>query len=171
MYIDTTPTNKGHKMTTQLPSVGKAVYLEFRKDNMTTQVLFMPEGPTASHTIVPLSMYRRRISEHAPRKTWRLIAGTTTTAKAIPPGTYPAGGPAAASVATALLSFADPLFTQLSTNNWKLLKEPVVVEVTADDLECVRTSKTPYKTLGRIWKARKFLGFPPEFIDKRVATV
>jgi hypothetical protein len=70
-----------------------------------------------------------------------------------------------------LLSFADPLFTQLATNNWKLFKEPVVVEVTAEDLECVRTGKTPYKTLGRIWKARKFLGFPAEFIDKRIPAV
>jgi hypothetical protein len=171
MYIDTTPTNKGHKMTTQLPTVGKAVYLEFRKGSMTTQVLFMPEGMASSHTIVPLSMYRRRISEHAPRKTWRLIAGTTTTAKMAPVTSGAVSNPAAASMATTMLTFADPLFTQLSTNNWKLLKEPVVVEVTADDLECVRTGKTPYKALGRIWKARKFLGFPAEFIDKHIPAV
>ena len=108
-------------MTTQLPTVGKAVYLEFRKGNMTTQVLFMPEGMAASHSLVPLSMYRRRISEHAPRKTWRLIAGTTTTAKIAPVTSGAVSNPAAASIATTLLSFSDPLFTQLATNNWKLL--------------------------------------------------
>lgn len=146
-------------MTTQstIP-VGKAIYMEFIKPGMTTQVLFMPEGQTSSHKIVPVSMYRRRISVAQPRKTWRLVAG-------MPLASTGPGTPAATVAATAVLSFAEPLFTSLDANNWKLRKEPIVVEVTADDLECVRTGKTPYKALGRVWKVRKFLSFPAEYIE------
>lgn len=142
-------------MTTQsLIPAGKAIYLEFTKPSMTTQVLFMPEGHSSSHTKVPFSMYRRRITVFQPRKTWKLVAGL--------PSTH--GG----MVTSEALAFAEPLFTSLAANDWKLCKQPIVVEVTAEDLECVRTGKTPYKALGRVWKARKFLGFPVEFIDNPI---
>jgi hypothetical protein len=36
--------------------------------------------------------------------------------------------------------------------------------VTAEDLEDSRMAKTPYKVLGRVWKVRKKMGFPKEFI-------
>lgn len=52
----------------------------------------------------------------------------------------------------------------LGRNNWKLYKQPIVVEVTPEDLEEIRKSKTPYKVLGRVWKSRKFLGFPDDII-------
>lgn len=139
-------------MTTQsLVPAGKAVYLEFTKPAMTTQVLFMPEGFTSSHAKVPFSMYRRRITTFQPRKTWKLVAGLPSTIGAMDE--------------ESLLGFAEPLFTSLRANDWKLCKMPIVVEITAEDLECVRTGKTPYKALGRVWKARKFLGFPVEFIE------
>jgi hypothetical protein len=63
-------------------------------------------------------------------------------------------------IAAQMTMFTDPLFSSLSMNEWALYKEPIVVEVTAEDLEMVRGSKTPYKVLGRVTKVRRALGFP-----------
>jgi len=64
--------------------------------------------------------------------------------------------------ATRRLSFSYTLFDSLKNNDWKLYKEAIVVEVLPTDLDDARMGRTPYKTLGRILKARKFLGFPKE---------
>lgn len=156
-------------MTTQLAACGKAVYLEFYKPGMssTTQILFMPEGPASSHTIMNLSMYRRRINNITPRKTWRLVANAVSTTNARQTSL------STAEAVKQILNFSDPLFQSLESNGWKLRKEPIVVEVTPEDLECVKMSKTPYKVFGRIWKVRKHLGFPKEFIvaEPAVATI
>jgi hypothetical protein len=64
--------------------------------------------------------------------------------------------------ATKRLSFSYSLFDGLMNNEWKLYKEAIVVEVLATDLDDARMARTPYKTLGRILKTRKFLGFPKE---------
>jgi hypothetical protein len=147
-------------MTTQLPTSGFAVYLEFYKpgQSSTTQILFMPEGLASSHQILPLSMYRRRINNITPRKTWRLVANAVTVANAR------AAVTTTAAAIEKILQFSDPLFVSLESNGWKLRKAPIVVEVTPEDLECVRLAKTPYKVFGRVWKVRKQLGFPKEFI-------
>lgn len=150
----TTPINNG------VTVVGKAVYLEFVKGQSTTQVLLMPEGMASSHSTAPMAMYRRRLTVVQPKKTWKQVASSVSSATAT------AGGVRSEQAALNMLGFADTLLHSLIKNDWKLYKEPVVVEVTPEDLEDVRRAKTPYKTLGRVWKARKFLGFPKEYIQQ-----
>jgi len=103
-------------------------------------------------------MYRRRINNITPRKTWRLVANAVTVTNAR------AAVTTTAAAIEKILQFSDPLFVSLESNGWKLRKAPIVVEVTPEDLECVRLAKTPYKVFGRVWKVRKQLGFPKEFI-------
>lgn len=145
---------------------GRAVYMEFRKGTSTTQVLLMPEGRCTSGHTVPMTMYRRRVSPSAPRKTWRMISSAVSGA-VVPAATTAATGslpipfdPRAE--ATKRLSFSYSLFDGLMNNEWKLYKEAIVVEVLPTDLDDARMARTPYKTLGRILKTRKFLGFPKE---------
>jgi hypothetical protein len=57
------------------------------------------------------------------------------------------------------ISYTDSLFNQLVTSGWTVYKQPIVVEVTQDDLEDIRLSKTPYKILGRITRCRRALNF------------
>ena len=145
---------------------GRAVYMEFRKGTSTTQVLLMPEGRCTSGHTVPMSMYRRRVSPSAPRKTWKMFAsavsGAVTTATTTgPTGSLPIPLDLRAE-ATRRLSFSYTLFDSLKNNEWKLYKEAVVVEVLPTDLDDARMGRTPYKTLGRVLKTRKFLGFPKE---------
>lgn len=159
-------------MTTNSTTIaGHAVYLEFRKGPMTTQVIVMPEGRGTSGHTIPMTMYRRRLSPAQPRKTWKIFASAVS-------------GPIAPSMTTSLttgsipvpvdfkleaarrLSFTDSLFTGLAANNWKLFKTPIVVEVEAKDLDEARAGKTPYKIIGRILKVRKSLGFPKELFGE-----
>ena len=141
---------------------GKAVYLEFVKPahGITTQVLIMPEGMSTSHKTVGMTVYRRRLSVAQPRKTWKAATTHHTSVTLLS-----SSSPVTPDQATdQILSFLFPLFRSLETNEYVLYKDPIVVEVTAEDLEDSRMAKTPYKVLGRVWKVRKKLGFPKEFI-------
>jgi hypothetical protein len=144
---------------------GKAVYLEFVKPahGITTQVLIMPEGMSTSHKTVGMTVYRRRLSVSQPRKTWKAATTHHTSVTLLS-----SSSPVTPDQATdQILSFLFPLFRSLETNEYVLYKDPIVVEVTAEDLEAARLGKTPYKAMARIWKVRKQLGFPKEYIHPR----
>jgi hypothetical protein len=141
---------------------GKAVYLEFIKPDhrITTQVLVMPEGMSTSHKTVPMTVYRRRLSISQPRKTWKAAAAPVTSINLLA-GSAPVTPDEAIN---RMLSFLFPLFRSLETNEYVLYNAPIVVEVTAEDLEASRLGKTPYKAMARVWKVRKQMGFPKEYI-------
>lgn len=141
---------------------GKAVYMEFVKPGATHQLLLMPEGLSTSHKTVPMTLYRRRLTAAQPRKTWK-AAGAHHTSMSLLTGAAPVSHEAAAE---AMIGFLHPLFHSLKINDFKLYKQPIVVEVTAEDLELARQGKTPYKAMGRVWKVRKQLGFPKEYLHE-----
>lgn len=161
-------------MTTNSTTIaGHAVYLEFRKGVMTTQVLIMPEGRGSSGHTIPMTMYRRRLSPVQPRKTWKMfasaISGPITSAATTTPLTGGLPVPADLKLEAARrMSFTESLFVGLAANSWKLFKTPIVVEVEAKDLDDARSGKTPYKTIGRVLKARKSLGFPNELFGETI---
>lgn len=146
-------------MQTTLVS-GKALYLELRNGMHTTQLILTPEGFTSNNKLVPMTCYRRRISKLQPRKTWKQVSSHTS------PECDPSGMSItqysieqATLVAKDKISFTDSLFNQLVMQGWSLYKQPIVVEVTHEDLDDVRLGKTPYKILGRITRCRRTLGF------------
>lgn len=146
---------------------GKALYLEFRHGGNTQQVIFTPEGITASGKAVPMTCYRRRISAMNPRKTWKQVSSSISSDKNPMTGAYtPLQKEHAVLVSHNILSFTDSLFNQLITQGWKLYMQPIVVEVTKEDLDEVRMSKTPYKIIGRITRCRRVLKFGEELFTK-----
>lgn len=146
--------------TTTTPAC--AIYMEFTKAQSVWQVLILPEGQTSKHTTAPMTMYRRRLTTTQPRKTWQMIGSAHRfTPTSLTVQTREA-------VAEQMLSFIDPLMSSLKTNGWKLNKQPVVVETSIEDFDAAITAKTPYKALSRVFKARKALGFPKEFIPAAV---
>lgn len=149
----------------QGPVAGKAVYLEFTRPTMVTQILVMPEGMTSSHKIVPLTIYRRRLSSSFPRRTWKMLTATTTSDK-ISVTTMAGALPTQTQKAELMLTPLTRYLESMLNNGWTLKIAPVLAEVTTDDLEQCRMGKTPYKALSRVWKARKFMGFPKEFIPE-----
>ena len=51
--------------------LGKALYLEFRKEQYTVQLVLTPEAVNENGEYVPMRLMRRQISAYHPRKTWR----------------------------------------------------------------------------------------------------
>jgi len=140
--------------------VGKALYLEFRRAGETNQVIITPEAINAAGKYVPITTYRRRISASNPRKTWKQMS--TVFRSEIDPATnklVALGREHALATVADRISYTDNLFNQLVTSGWSVYKQPIVVEVTEDDLEDIRLSKTPYKILGRITRCRRTLNF------------
>ena len=140
--------------------VGKALYLEFRRDGETNQVIITPEAINAAGKYVPITTYRRRISSTSPRKTWKQMS--TVFKSEVDPMTnklVALGREHALATVPDRISYTDNLFTQLINSGWALYKQPIAVEVTVEDLEDIRLSKTPYKILGRITRCRRALNF------------
>lgn len=140
---------------------GRAVYLELSKPGMTTQVLLMPEGLSSKHVTIPMSVYRRRISTMQPRKTWRYAAGAKSSSSVMASSPVASVDP----ISFAIIDFALNYLQGLARAGWTVLNAPIIVEVTPEDLTEASMGKTPYKVLGRVWKVRKKMGFPKEFIQ------
>ncbi len=142
--------------------IGKALYLEMRNGLYTMQLVMTPEGFTTTNKLVPMTVYRRRISKVQPRKTWKQVSAHSA------PECDASGKIAQYSLEQAQLvvkdklSFTDSIFNQLIMQGWTLFKQPIVVEVTPEDMDEVRLGKTPYKILGRITRCRRTLGFGEE---------
>jgi hypothetical protein len=161
-------------------AIGVALYVEASRDMSSTahnkyctQVLIMPEYKPAGGTLVPMTMYRRRISALEPRKTWRHFSSPMTTAKAHEKHSALVTDDLHQAVVNDMVFFLRSTFDTLaepatahttSATRYSIVGEPILVEVTAADIEDVRLGKTPYKTFGRVWKCRKKLGFPTDFL-------
>jgi hypothetical protein len=140
-------------------TVGKALYLEFRRGDATQQILFTPEGVNANGKYVPMTTYRRRISEAAPRKAWKQMSTGFISEKNPDNSLVQLGKEHALRTVADRIAYTDNLFRQLIAQSWTLHKQPITVEVTPEDLVDVRESKTPYKILGRITRCRRTLDF------------
>jgi hypothetical protein len=68
-------------------------------------------------------------------------------------------------ISFAIIDFALNYLQGLARAGWTVLNAPIIVEVTPEDLTEASMGKTPYKVLGRVWKVRKKMGFPKEFIQ------
>lgn len=138
--------------------VGKALYVEMRNNASTYQMLITPDGVSENGRAVPAMMYRRQISKLSPRRGWKTYSLPTLPLNAFG-GYEQVTKDLASPQAIERLSHLEITFRQLASYNYKVYKQPIVVEVSQADLEEVRYSKTPYKVLGRITRVRKTLGF------------
>lgn len=140
--------------------VGKALYLEMRRGGYTTQVLMTPEAVTLNGKVVPMTCYKRRISQTEPRKSWKQVSSMFASDKdPVTGGLFMMNTEHAIATVPNRLQFVDNLFNQLIGQGYTLYKSPITVEVTHEDLEEIRQGKTPYKILGRITRCRRTLNF------------
>jgi hypothetical protein len=107
-------------------------------------------------------MYRRQISSVKPRRAWKTYSLPALPLNAF--GTYEmADKEKALQSADSRIGYMATTFSQLKSYGYTLYKQPLLIEVSQEDLESIRLSKTPYKILGRITRVRRTLGFG-EFI-------
>jgi hypothetical protein len=162
-------------MTTSndLNVVGHALYLELVRSDSTAgycqQVIITPEGKTTDGRVVPMTMYRRRLSTNAPRKTWKQFGSSRTAAFAIETsGSIPDPAGRLDNTLNQMTSFMEAALKSIASNNYKVQIKPIIVEVVASDMDEIKNGKTPYKLLGRFMKVRKVLGFPKDLIPERM---
>lgn len=142
--------------------VGHALYLEFRlNEKHSYQMLLTPHYTLWSSHGAPAAevlpvLFRRQLSESHPKRTWRV----STSSK----DWYTHSAPLPSAEVTARTTIVTELFDRLKRAGWELAGEPVVVQVSEEDLRAVHSHKTPYKLMGRVWRARTSAGYPKEFI-------
>ena len=136
--------------------VGKALYLELRRQTETSQVILTPQlkHPLKDSILKPY-IISRNLHTDTQRKSWRYSSG--------PRNSY--SGEA--------IDFADgikmmgtqiewvaPLLVGYEAGGWKIVNKPLVVDMSHDDATDVANKVTPSALLRRIMKSRKEAGFP-----------
>lgn len=147
--------------------LGKALYLEFRRDKYTLQLILTPEALDENGEYQPITLMRRQISSFSPRKTWRFdnagnsakqerkdaVLGLGSEFKEITDLTT------AKFLSKNSLQFVKPLLSQVFHQGWKLEKQPVAVEFSLEDLMLIREQNTPQGLIRRVLRSRDALGF------------
>jgi hypothetical protein len=165
---------EGVKMTTaktKKDAVGKALYLEFRKDQYTYQVVITPHAITLENEVVPPAFIRRRVSVWHPRRNWQLdklnrVQVPTRDAdgnfeqNAIEVGVE--------NFVETAYGFIKSQFNNLLAQDWKLYERPLVVEFSYEDLTAIRDGKTPNQLYRRIERSRKAVSWSDELFNAEV---
>jgi hypothetical protein len=161
---------------TEKDCAGKALYLEFRKDNYTYQVIITPPAIDIEGNYVPASAMERRISSWHPRRNWNFSSVPTNADFALQrdadgsfsqmPDTAQAQFVASVHIKRLIARTLDSLFHK----GWTLFKQPVAVEATYKDLALIKSGKTSNDLVRRIERSRKAFGFPEALFDEPVTT-
>lgn len=140
----------------------KALYMELRRETATTQVLLVPQvtNPSKGKT-QKAKLLTRQISSTNPRRSWRyysfktvpLLEKTTEPERAL-------------ADAKPLLDEIGPFLAGFSAGSWKLIYQPLAVEMSTDDLNDVWDASTPNALMRRVLKARGEAGFPEALFDE-----
>ena len=149
--------------------LGKALYLEFRKEQYTVQLVITPEAVNENGEFVPMTLMRRQISSYHPRKTWRFDnAGNAKIAERkndilnVDFSFKEMELDKAKYYAKMNLQFVKPLLSQLHHQGWNLEKNPVAIEFSQEDSMKIGKNETPQGLVRRILRVREALGFPSD---------
>jgi hypothetical protein len=156
---------------TKKDAVGKALYLEFRKDQYTYQVVITPHAITLENEVVPPAFIRRRVSVWHPRRNWQLDKlNRVETPTRDADGNFEQN-----SVEVGVENFAETAygfikgqFNNLLAQDWKLYERPLVVEFSYEDLTAIRDGKTPNQLYRRIERSRKAVAWSDELFNAEV---
>lgn len=138
---------------------GVGVYAEFTLNSSTTQILLVPDGYTQEGSLVPATVIRRNVTTDSPKKQWRMtrLPEVTTNPEL--------SDDAKQEYADERLKHAVMLLDQLLRGEWKMVKQPIVLEVSRKDYDSLAMHKTPTKLIYRLNQSRTKLDFPANLVD------
>lgn len=137
---------------------GVGIYAEFARENATTQIIICPEGYDNAGRKVGLSVVRRVVTTETPKKPWRFsILPDTPVAEVLEEEKD--------GFCAERLAVPATLFDQILSGGWKMVVEPILLEVSKKDLDDIGVKKTPTKLIYRINQSRTALGFPENLIN------
>lgn len=150
---------------TEKDAAGKALYLEFRKDVYTYQMVMVPDIIALDgQDLTGAAVMSRRTSVWHPRRNW----GFSSTRKASTllmrdpvSGFVQTDADFAKSFASETIDSLALLTTmnQLFHRGWTLFRAPLVVEFSYKDMEMIRSAKTPTDLIRRIQRSREAAGW------------
>lgn len=133
---------------------GVALYTEWKKPGATTQIFFTPDGYATDGTMLKARMYRRVLTTENPRKQWRfsVLYGSHEEYEF-------EGDIEKRRYTTNRISSMREYFIRLIHGDWKMIGEPLLIEVSKKDLDDLQKDKTPTKFLYRVDLTKKAKGF------------
>jgi hypothetical protein len=144
-------------------AAGKALYLEFRKNEYTYQFVLTPAliGRLAGEEPHKPYVLMRRISSFHPRRNWSFYSGNKSSATRGADGNFESyeNPEVLASLIGEQASIFKTYSGQLMARGYKLYKNPIFVEVSFKDLELIKSNKTPNDLYRRIMRSRETFGF------------
>lgn len=150
---------------------GQALYLEFRKNYSTIQVLITPDGFAEGEVKTNSVFFRRMLTSHQPKKRWKAypIRNTEALDNALITGEALDEQVVAEGVSKRALNLYDYL-ESLVRGGYKLVNDkPIYIELSKEDFTSIRKGETPTKVINRIKTTRTALGFPAEVVTVPVA--
>ena len=150
---------------------GVALYLEFRREGATAQIVIVPDGLTGEGTGHSSSkFFRRVITTGVTKRKWRAytIKPLSGMVEAIVYEHDIASDKVQADAVERFAQLGD-YFDSLARNQYKLVKDtPIYVEVTKEDLLAASRDNLNTKLWNRIKSSRTALGFPEESVNSRI---
>lgn len=156
---------------TKKDAVGKALYLEFRKDQYTYQVILTPHSISLENEVVAPAFIRRRISVWHPRRNWQIDKLTKVKVPTRDSDGKFEKNPVEISVenyAEESFGFIKGQFKNLLAQEWKLYERPLVVEFSYEDLTAIQQGKTPNQLYRRIERSRKAVAWDDSLFNVEV---
>jgi hypothetical protein len=144
------------------PIQGVSVYAEFSKPGYRTEIFITPDGFSAEGNLVPAKIFSRITTKEKPKKVWQqyTVQLAEDLAKV---GETLLDTSNRETYVDKRLTHLENVFVGLVANEWQLVKEPVLIETSKNDLSELAESKTPTKIIYRINQSRKALGFPDTY--------
>jgi hypothetical protein len=147
-----------------MKSVAKSLYLEFRRENHTAQVILTPPtNDPVSGKFESAHVLNRQISDANPRRPWKFYTSDNPSDLGFA-STLEEGAQRSLPIVNELSSF----FSGFYAGGWKLYQTPLVIEMSQDDLTSIASKETPNALLRRVLRARTEAGFSEDLWDALV---
>ena len=164
------------EITNEKTAVCKALYLEFRKQNYTYQIIAVPATVSMdSSKVIPPMFMSRRITSWSPRKNWA-FSTSPIVAEVAAMVTRDAMGEliqitkeeASQYASQVVQKGAGLLFDNIASRGYTLYKQPITVEASYKDISLMNNSSTPADLYRRILRSREAFGFGAEVVAEPV---
>jgi len=155
-------------------AAGKALYLEFRKENYTYQLVLLPDSLSLDkQTIRPARLMSRRVTSWHPRRNWAFTGPSVSSElnKRDHNGDFELLMPDEAKnfAASRIVVMVQSLLHTFRTRGYSLYKHPLFVEFSYDEAESVSNSNTPNTLYRRILRNREAFGWGSEVFVEPVS--
>jgi hypothetical protein len=145
---------------------GLALYIELRRPLSTIQIVMTPEGFTPSNGVKQPIFFRRTLSSGVTKRKWRTysIALNKVAAEALQRNSK-VDEDVLDEQMTSRLRNLKGYFESAASQGYKMMNNPIYVEVTKEDIESANNGNLPAKLWTRIKSSKVAAGYPETVVS------